>query len=221
MRWLAKSGALALPLVLGLLVLAPAVPAAEPSIPAGRYTSDPAHTSLTFRVSHLGFSRFTARFTRTDAVLDLDPADPAASSVEAVIDPLSLETDYPFDDMDFDAYLAGPEWLDAARFPAITFTSTGIEMTGHRTARITGDLALHGVVRPVVLEATFNGGYASHPLDPGGSRIGFSAHGSIERSAFGITFGLPPAGSTLGVGDTVEILIETELLRPRPEGSNP
>ncbi|MEZ5866747.1 MAG: YceI family protein [Geminicoccaceae bacterium] len=217
MTWPTPAGALA---ILALALGAPAH-AAEPAIPAGRYTSDPAHTSLTFRISHLGFSRFTARFTRVAAVLDLDPADPAAATVKASIDPLSLATDYPFDDMDFDAYLAGPDWLDAAQFPAITFTSTAVATTGPTTARITGDLALHGVTRPVVLEATFNGGYAGHPLDPGGSRIGFSAHGTIERSDFGITTGLPPAGSTFGVGDTIELFIETELLRPRPPGEAP
>lgn len=216
MTWSMLAGALAL-----LVAITSPAMAAEPAIPAGRYTSDPAHTSLTFRVSHLGFSRYTARFTRVEAVLDLDPADPGAATVTATIDPASLETDYPFDDMDFDAYLAGPEWLDAARHPAITFTSTAVETTGPDTARITGDLALRGVTRPVVLEATFNGGYAGHPLDPGGSRIGFSAQGSLERSAFGITTGLPPEGSTFGVGDTVELFIETELLRPRPASEAP
>lgn len=217
MTWSAPVAAMAL---LGLALGSPML-LVEPEIPAGRYTSDPAHTSLTFRVSHLGFSRYTARFTRVEAVLDLDPADPGAATVMATIDPLSIETDYPLDDLDFDAYLAGPEWLDAARHPAITFTSTAVETTGPHTARITGDLALRGVTRPVVLEATFNGGYAGHPLDPGGSRIGFSAQGRLDRSAFGITTGLPPEGSTFGVGDTVELFIETELLRPRPAGEAP
>jgi polyisoprenoid-binding protein YceI len=217
MTWSTPVAALA---ILGLALTSPAM-AAEPAIPAGRYTSDPAHTSLTFRVSHLGFSRYTARFTRVAAVLDLDPADPGAATVTATIDPSSLETDYPFDDMDFDAYLAGSEWLDAAQHPAITFASTAVEPTGPDTARITGDLALRGVTRPVVLEATFNGGYAGHPLDPGGSRIGFSLQGSLERSAFGITTGLPLEGTTFGVGDTVELFIETELLRPRPAGEAP
>ncbi len=86
---------------------------------------------------------------------------------------------------------------------------------GRSSANIAGELALHGITQPVTLEATFNGGYGSHPLDPGGSRIGFSAHGTLLRSAFGIDDGLPSPGSDFGVGDQVELVIEAEFLRPK------
>ena len=65
----------------------------------------------------------------------------------------------------------------------------------------------------MTLEASFNGGYASHPLDPFGARIGFSAQGMLLRSAFGLTEGVPPPGSDFGVGDAVEIVIEAEFTR--------
>ena len=182
-------------------------------VPAGTYTLDRSHASLLFRVDHLGFSRYTARFTRFEAELRLDPADPAGSSVSATIDPSSIETDNPDPSYDFNAQLRGEPWLDTARFPQMTFRSTRVELTGPDTARITGDLALHGVTLPVTLDATFNGGYAGHPLDPFGARIGFSAHGSLARSAFGIAEGVPPPGSELGVSDEVEILIEAEFTR--------
>ena len=78
---------------------------------------------------------------------------------------------------------------------------------------MTGELGLHGVTAPITLETTFNGGYASFALDPSGSRIGFSAGARCMRSAFGIAFGIPPAGSTIGVGDAVEIIIEAEFTR--------
>jgi polyisoprenoid-binding protein YceI len=184
-------------------------------LPAGTYRLDPAHASLIFRVSHLGFSRYTARFTRFDAELELDPADPASASVSATIDPLSLETDNRDPSADFNAQLQGKDWLAAAEFPQITFRSTAIELTGPESANIAGELALHGITQPVTLEATFNGGYGSHPLDPGGSRIGFSAHGTLLRSAFGIDDGLPSPGSDFGVGDQVELVIEAEFLRPK------
>jgi polyisoprenoid-binding protein YceI len=87
-------------------------------------------------------------------------------------------------------------------------------MTGPTTARITGDFTLHGVTKPVVLEATFNGGYGANPMDPGGSRIGFSANGKIKRSDYGISFGVPKPGSKMGVGDDVEVIVEAELMRP-------
>jgi polyisoprenoid-binding protein YceI len=190
-------------------------------VPAGTYGLDRAHASLTFRVNHLGLSRYTARFIRFDARLELDPAQPARSSVTATIDPRSLRTDFPDPGYDFDADLQGADWLDAARFPQIAFRSTRVELTGPNTARITGEVGMHGVTRPVVLEATFNGGYARHPMDPSGSRIGFSAHGALKRSEFGIAAGVPEPGSTMGVGDEVEFLIEAEFTRPAADSAAP
>ena len=197
----------------GAAFAADAVVPVATGVPAGTYQLDRAHASLIFRVSHLGFSRYTARFTRFDAELQLDPADPAAATVTATIDPSSIEADNPDPTYDFNAQLRGEAWLDAASFPQMTFSSTEVELTGPDSARITGDLELHGITRAVTLEATFNGGYASHPLDPFGARIGFSARGALMRSDFGLVEGVPPPGSDFGVGDAVEILIEAEFTR--------
>lgn len=193
----------------------PAVPpAATDPLPAGTYKIDRAHTSLLFRVSHLGFSNYTARFKHVEATLELDPANPSAARLEAKIDPKSLETDYPDPaTLDFNAQLTGPEWLDAAKYPEITLRSTAIELTGENTANITADLSLHGVTKPITLVATFNGGYAGHPFDRA-ARIGFSAHGSFKRSDFGIAYGIPAPGTTMGVSDDVEVIIETEFSGP-------
>ncbi|NEX93197.1 YceI family protein [Caulobacter sp. 17J65-9] len=184
-------------------------------VPAGTYKLDPAHASLVFRVNHLGMSHYTARFTRLDATLELAPKSPAASRVNATVDPRSLETDYPLPEPDFDAQLTGPDWLDAARYPAISFRTTKVEPTGPDTAEVTGDLTLHGVTRPVTLNARYNGGYASHAMDPSGARIGFSATGSLNRSDFGISAGIPAKGSTFGVSDEVQMQIEAEFTRPK------
>jgi polyisoprenoid-binding protein YceI len=189
------------------------VPAAT-EVPAGTYVLDRNHASLIFRVNHLGLSRYTARFTRFDASLRLDPADPAASSVTATIDPSSIETDNPDPTLDFDHQLQNPDWLNTARFPQMTFRSTRLELTAPERARLVGQLELHGVTREVALNVIFNGGYASNPLDPSGSRIGFSAQGTLRRSDFGIAEGIPPPGSRFGVSDEVEILIEAEFTRP-------
>jgi polyisoprenoid-binding protein YceI len=180
-------------------------------VPAGDYSLDKAHSSLNFRVSHMGFSRFTARFTRLDAKLNFDPDHPTRSSVSVDIDPASIQTNYPDPSYDFDGQLRGPDLLDTRAFPHMTWRSTRVELTGRDTARITGDLTLHGVTRPVVLEAKFNGGYGHHPMDPGGARLGFSAHGALKRSDFGISMGVPAPGSSFGVGDEVEVLIECEF----------
>ena len=200
----------------------PAAAAAQPvtprkvDLPAGVYTLDKGHGSLLFRVSHLGMSNYTARFTDWDARLKLDPANPAASSVEATVDVRSLETHYPEPEkLNFNAQLISPDWLDAARHPEMRFRSTRVELTGPDTARMTGDLTLRGVTRPVTLEAKFNGGYAGNSLDPAGSRLGFSARGTLKRSEFGLSLGVPAPGSDFGVSDTVEVIIEAEFTRPR------
>ena len=195
---------------------AAAAPAVQNTAPPGAYRLDDTHASVTFRVNHLGLSRYTARFTDIDGKLNFDPANPAAMTVEASVDPKSIETDFPLDEPDFDAELAGPQWLDAAKFPAITFKSTRVEPTGANTAKVTGDFTLHGVTRPLTLDATFNGGYAAGGMDPAGARIGFSAQGKIKRSDFGVSYGIPSPGTNLGVGDEVEILIETEFTQPGP-----
>lgn len=179
--------------------------------PAGAYTLDKAHASLTFRVKHIGFSNYTARFTNFDAQLQFDPANPTASSVTASVDPKSLALPAP--PAGFVDELLGAKWLDAVGFPQMNFKSTKVELTGANTARITGDFTMRGVTLPVTLDATFNGGYAGHPYDPH-ARIGFSAHGSLLRAAFGVKEGVPPPGSTMGVSDTVDIVIEAEFNGP-------
>lgn len=189
---------------------APIVPAATEA-PAGTYKLDKTHASLDFRVSHIGFSNYTARFANWDAELQLDPKNPAAASVTATIDPRSLSLPAP--PKGFLDELLNEKWLGATQFPQMTFKSTKVELTGANTAKITGDLTLKGITAPVTLDATFNGGYAGHPYDPN-ARIGFSAKGSLSRTAFGVKEGVPPPGSTMGVGDNVEIIIEAEFNGP-------
>lgn len=193
---------------------APAATAAAPDVsnmPAGEYKIDPTHSTLVFRVSHLGFSNYTASFGKFDATLQIDPANVSAGSLSATIDARSLTLPAP--PPGFQRELLGPQWLDAAHFPQITFRSTAIESTGANTARITGDLTLHGVTKPVTLEATYNGGYPGHAMDPN-ARIGFSAHGTFKRSDFGVAYGVPAPGTTMGVSDDVEVIIETEFTGP-------
>lgn len=186
------------------------MPSTKP-VPAGEYATDKAHTSLIFRVDHMGFSTWTGRFTQVDAKLRFDPKNLANSRVNVSIDPRSIEADNA--PSGFLASLAGTDWLDADRFPRMTFVSKAIEPTGAKTLRIRGELSMHGVTRPVTLEARYNGGYAGHPMDPN-ARVGFSARGTIKRSDFGVSYGIPAPGTTMGVGDQVEMIIETEMSGP-------
>jgi polyisoprenoid-binding protein YceI len=189
-----------------------APPAMPPMAPAGQYQIDKSHASLLMRVSHLGFSTYTTRFSRFDAQLTFDPNNIPASKVLATIDASSFEMDAA-PQMCFDI-MKGPQMLDTAKFPQIVFKSERIRMTGAKSMEISGTLTLHGVTRPSVLAATFNGGYAGVPnMDPH-ARIGFSAHGSFKRSDFGMTFGIPAPGTTMGVGDLIDYSIEAEFTGP-------
>jgi polyisoprenoid-binding protein YceI len=183
----------------------------SPPVPAGAYTLDKLHTSLIFRVSHLGFSNYTGRFTGVDAKLSFDPARIAASRVEVTIDPRSIEADNV--PSEFLAMLSGKDWLNAEKFPEMAFRSKTVEVTGANTFRIRGELTLHGQTKPVVLDARYNGGYASHPMEPQ-ARIGFSAKGKFRRSDFGVTIGIPAPGTTMGVSDEVEVILESEFSGP-------
>jgi polyisoprenoid-binding protein YceI len=131
--------------------------------------------------------------------------------VTATVDPRSLDLDNP--PPGFVDELLGDQFLDAAKFPEMSFKSTKLESISANQVRITGDFTLHGVTKPVVLVATFNGGYEGHPMDPH-ARIGFSAHGSLNRGDFGIAYGIPAPGTTMGVSDRVDIAIEAEFSGP-------
>jgi polyisoprenoid-binding protein YceI len=196
------------------LLLALTLPATAQDLPdpvAGTYTLDRAHTRVLFKVNHLGFSTYIAPFTGVDATLTFSPEAPETMALQATIQASSVETLYPDPSFDFNALITGPDFLDAAQFPTITFTSTTITLTGDKTADVTGDLTLHGITKPVTLAVTYNGGWGAMPMDPAGARIGFSATGSLNRSDFGIAYGLPAPGTTMGVWDEVKIEIETEF----------
>lgn len=199
-----------------------AAPSAMPMAPAGEYHLDKAHASLVLRVNHLGFSTYTTRFSRFDAELTFDPSNIAAAKVRATIDTASFEMDAaPQACLDI---VKGPQLLDTTKFPQIVFQSDRVRMTGAKSMQILGTLTLHGVARPVALTATFNGGYPGMPkMDPH-ARVGFSAHGSFKRSDFGMGFGVPAAGTTMGVGDLIDFSIEAEFTGPplaaAPEGAH-
>ncbi|WGM40323.1 YceI family protein [Caulobacter sp. NIBR1757] len=188
---------------------------AAPDILPGTYKVDLDHSTVIFRVDHIGMSNFTAQFRDFTGALTLDPVSPEASSVTVDIDVTSLQT--PVRSIPgFDKTLTGPDWLDGAAHPKITFKSTRITRTGPDTADITGDFTLKGVTRPIVLKAKFNGGWKPNAYD--GARVGFSATTSFKRSDFGIAYGVPAPGTRLGVSDEVQVAIETEWSQGKPTG---
>jgi polyisoprenoid-binding protein YceI len=167
---------------------------------------------LILRVNHLGFSTYTTRFSRFNAQLTFDPSNIPASKVVTTIDASSLEMNAA--PQACTNIVKGPQMLNTAKFPQIVFKSERVRMTGAKSMEISGTLTLLGVPRPLVLTVAFNGGYAGMPqMDPH-ARVGFSAHGSFKRSDFGMVFGVPAQGSTMGVHDLIDFSIEAEFTGP-------
>ena len=183
--------------------------------PAGLYALDPAHSTVVFKLSHLGFSHYTAGFSKIAGDLQIDPAKPEAAQLSVTIDTKSLTLPAP--PAGFHDTLTGKDWLDAARCPQITFKSTKIARTGPDTADVTGDLTLHCVTKPVTLQAKFNGGYPPNAYD--GARLGFSGKTSFRRSDFGLASGIPapPNEGKLDTGGWFAIGVVFWLIPdPRP-----
>jgi polyisoprenoid-binding protein YceI len=180
-------------------------------LPPGAYTLDKSHATFVMGVDHLGFSNYRMGFGVWDVKLDLDVANPANSRVSAEIDAASLQLQGA--PKGFLEELLGKSWINAVTHPKIAFRSTAVKMTGKTAARVTGDLTLNGVTKPVTMTMRFNGGYRGHPMDPN-ARVGFSGEGALKRSDFGIAAGIPAAGSKMGVSDLVTFSIEAELTGP-------
>lgn len=171
---------------------------------ADTWNLDPAHTQVAFSVKHLMISTVRGEFTRTAGKVVLDEADITRSTVEATIDIASINTR----EEKRDAHLKSPEFFDVAKFPTMTFKSTKVVKHGGGL-KVTGDLTMHGVTRPVVLDVT---GPTKEIKDPWGlARRGVSATAKVNRKDFGVSYG-PDAV----VSDMVTITIDAELVKEAP-----
>lgn len=163
------------------------------------YALDPAHTQVAFSVERFGFNHVLGRFDSVTGQLTLDEANPANSSVHAVIQVGSIDTGHDTRD----EHLRGERWLNAAANPNIEFRSTAVRLTGERTAEVTGDLTLLGQTHPVTLNVTLNQ-IGGTPNAPQRRQAGFSATGSLTRSTWGSTTAQAPNM----IGDLITIQIE-------------
>lgn len=177
---------------------------------------DPAHAFLSAKVVHFGISDYVVDLTGLTGSLDFDAEAPTRSQLTLSIDPMSLDTQFPdpAEKAEWERELAtSSRYLDGETHPEIRFTSTSIEQTGAFTGRVTGDLTLRGVTRPVTLDVTYNG-TATSPLDNGRRRLGFTAEGSFLRSEFGM------GALTQFVSDEVRIEFSGEFLETRTTASD-
>ena len=187
-----------------LSLLGATAASAEPSqdirtAPSGVYQIDPSHTSITFRLNHLGFSNFTGRFDRVDGTLSLNSTAPTQSSLDITIDPNSVNTN----SAKLDEELRGDKFMDTIKYPHASFHATKIDQTGPTTGKITGDFTLMGVTHTLVLDTKLVG-TGTHPFMKK-QVIGFSATGTLRRSDYNFTNLIPM------VGDDVTLQIETEF----------
>ena len=174
-----------------------------------RWSFDLVHSSVNFTVRHMVVSKVRGRFTKWDGTLVMDEQKPANGRVEVVIDAGSIDTGVE----QRDGHLKSPDFFDVASFPTITFKSTKVETAGAGVLKVTGELTMHGVTRPVVLDVE----YAGSAKDPwGGVRAGFSARTSLDRKDFGLTYNQLLETGGVVVGETVEISIEAEMVKQAP-----
>lgn len=182
--------------------------------PSGEYTLDTNHSTMIVRVPHFGLSSYQLRFNGLSGALNFNAENPAQSTVQITVDATTLDTPYS-GETDFDAQLQNSEYLDSATHPTATFRSTGVEQTGPNTARVTGDLTIRGVAHPATFDVTYNGSWRQHPVGLPISGVGFTARGTIDRAAYGMAAGAPPAAEPQnGVGTGVELVFEAEFNRP-------
>lgn len=200
----AAAAALAVP-----MLSAPAYAQAPAPAPAATYGVDKTHASLSWKALHNGLSWYTARFTNFDIQVDFNEADVSKSKVTASVDVKSIETDFARmrpagNTTDFNAELGGERFLNAVKFPQAAFASTAISKTGDKTGKMTGNLTLFGVTKPVTFDVT----YVGNRNDPRSQKhkIGFQAVGSFKRSDFGVTPGGP-------IGDEIKLEINAELIQ--------
>jgi len=183
------------------IVLASALALAAAPAFASTYTLDPGHTQVVFSWNHFGYSNPTAQFRQVEGTLEFDPADPTKASVQVRIPLASVNSNVE----KLDEHLQGEDFFDAAKYPEATFRSTKVEKgAGENRLKVTGDLTLHGVTHPVVLDVTVNKA-GEHPMRKAPA-AGFDASATIKRSEFGISKYVPM------VSDDIQLRITTEAI---------
>ncbi len=167
---------------------------------AETYKIDGVHSTVVFKINHLGVSNFYGRFNEIGGTVVFDKANPANSSLRVEVKAESLDTNSD----KRDKHLRSPDFFNVRRYPVISFASTGMRQIDDSTYELSGDLSLHGVTRPLTVTLR----HVGEGPDPwGGHRSGFETTFTIKRSDFGITY-MPE-----GLGDEVQLIINLEGLR--------
>ncbi len=174
-------------------------------IPTGTWNIDASHSSVAFSVRHMMVSKTRGRFSSFAGTVTVAD-DPVASTAEVTIDAGSIDTR----DAKRDDHLRSPDFFDVASHPEITFRSTALEPHGDDEFRLVGELTVKGVTRPVTLDVEV-GGVAQDPW--GGTRVGFTASGTLNRSDFGLEWNAALETGGVLVGDKIKLDLDVEAVK--------
>lgn len=188
-------------LSLGLVIGLTTAPAFAKPVP---YAINANHTQVQFSYNHFGFSNITDRFMQVSGEFNLDTQDLSQSSINVSIPIDGVSTGV----AKLDEHLKSPDFFDAAKFPTATFKSTGVQVVGKDTLKVSGDLTIHGVTKPVVLDVTVNK-IGPNPMSKAPS-AGFDASVTLKRSDFGVGNYVP------AVSDQVRLQITLEAAEAQP-----
>jgi polyisoprenoid-binding protein YceI len=172
----------------------------------GDYTVDAAHTRIGVRARHAMVTTVRGAFTEFSGTAHLDTAKPAASSVTLRIATPSIDTGTP----DRDAHLRSADFLDVEQYPEIVFISTGVEQIEDEVYRVTGDLSIKKVTRPVSIEFTLTGS-AQDPW--GNTRVGFEGALAIKRSDWGLTWNTVLDTGGVLVSDRIQVEFDVSVIK--------
>jgi polyisoprenoid-binding protein YceI len=189
----------------GITVLASALAfATTGAAHASDWEIDTAHSAAQFTVRHMMMSNVRGQFDKVTGTVKLDDKDATKSAVEIAIDASTINTREP----KRDAHLKSPDFFDVAKYPQITFKSTKIAKKG-AGYKVTGDLTMHGVTKPVTLEVEAPAQTAKTPF--GQTIRGFTATGKLNRKDWGLTWNKALEAGGVLVGDEVQLQIDGEL----------
>ncbi|GFO61077.1 polyisoprenoid-binding protein [Geomonas silvestris] len=175
---------------------------------AATYNIDPEHSNTGFKVRHLMVSNVKGSFGKVQGSVVIDDQDLTKSTVSVSIDTASIDTGV----AKRDNHLRSPDFLDVAKYPTMTFVSTKVAKNGSGL-KVSGNLTLHGVTRPVVLDVE---GLSAESKDPWGNlRRGASATAKIDRKDFGLVWNKMLETGGVAVGDEVHIMIEVEMIKAK------
>lgn len=174
---------------------------------AGKYTLDPNHSGVHFKVRHLGLTNVRGRFNKFDAWLEVGE-NLEGTVLGATIDISTVDTNQ----ADRDAHLLSTDFFSAETHPHMTFHSTAIKQVDDENYELAGDLTINGVTKPVTLNVEFTGSMV-HPGD-GKEHAGFVATGQILRDDFGIDFNMPLGVDKFALGKKIDIEIDVQFLPP-------